>query len=549
MKKRRYLGALAAFGMFILLITVAVFSIRMTAPPPHINSIGPAAAYPGDSVAIKGENFGSQRGEGGIRFAGIELTFSHYISWSSTEIRVKVPHGVDSGRVFVHTDNGESNGVLFTNKEHIPVVLSGSVRPGQPYIEEISPKEGSIGTEITISGGNFGQRRGEGGVYFRFLLSNLTGSSQREEQEAFENVKASELDYDYKHWSDSEIVVYVPDGAVSGSMHVRTERGKSNAVYFEVLTPGGGKRFEKHTGYQIQYRVRVNAIPEAGEDAGLEVWIPDLHSGYAQRGIEESHEPEPMWKDFRGAMRYHLTGADSGLEITHTYWFDRYTIRTEIDPGKLSTDYDEERALFTNYTADNAYIPVNNEFLQQRAVRAARGERTPYGKALAMYRYLLENLEYDPGVGRKPLTEYFQDGTASGWGYGLLYVTMLRAIDVPARPVAGYIVFGDKETRRHVWAEFYLPDYGWVPVDPALGERNISITSVVEDNRSFYFGNLDNQHIAFSRGVIQIPQMSPQSRSTVIDKPFSLQTVYEEYPPELEGYRSDWEEIEVVGWW
>jgi hypothetical protein len=257
-----------------------------------------------------------------------------------------------------------------------------------------------------------------------------------------------------------------------------------------------------------------------------------------------------MWTDYHGVMRYHLTGDGGGaLDSTHTYWFDRYEIHTDIEPGRLGDEYDTGRALFERYTSAGAFIPADDEGLQQLARNIVRRERIPYDKAYAVYRYLLDELEYEQGALQENLGAYFEEGTASGRGYGLLFVTLLRCVDIPARPVAGYIVFGDKETMRHVWAEFYLPDYGWVPADPALGEGAISVNPAVNDPESFYFGNLDNQHLTFSRGVIEIPQMSPQARRTRIARPFSLQTVYEEYHPELEGYRSSWGDIEIVGWW
>jgi len=115
--------------------------------------------------------------------------------------------------------------------------------------------------------------------------------------------------------------------------------------------------------------------------------------------------------------------------------------------------------------------------------------------------------------------------------------------------VAGLIVYGDKLTRRHVWADFYVPQLGWVPVDPALADGTGLLDIQVEDPGSFYFGNLENQHISFTRHVVQLPKVNPHSNVSMLENPYSLQTIYEEYPPNLEGYRVRWEDIKIVDWW
>ncbi|MHC5112828.1 MAG: transglutaminase-like domain-containing protein [Planctomycetota bacterium] len=47
-------------------------------------------------------------------------------------------------------------------------------------------------------------------------------------------------------------------------------------------------------------------------------------------------------------------------------------------------------------------------------------------------------------------------------------VAVLRAAKIPARPVIGVMKHEERGDRRFVsWAEFYLPNAGWVPFDPA----------------------------------------------------------------------------------
>jgi transglutaminase-like putative cysteine protease len=43
-----------------------------------------------------------------------------------------------------------------------------------------------------------------------------------------------------------------------------------------------------------------------------------------------------------------------------------------------------------------------------------------------------------------------------------------------------------------VWAEFYLPEYGWLPVDPTIADINGAGRA--------YFGNLDNKRLILHKG-------------------------------------------------
>jgi hypothetical protein len=67
----------------------------------------------------------------------------------------------------------------------------------------------------------------------------------------------------------------------------------------------------------------------------------------------------------------------------------------------------------------------------------------------------------------------------------------LRAVGVPARPGVGYWAESGRPT--HVWAEFYLPGYGWVPADPERGDGT--------GKPDFYFARLDSSNrLIFSKG-------------------------------------------------
>ncbi|HDQ14188.1 MAG TPA: transglutaminase domain-containing protein, partial [Sediminispirochaeta sp.] len=207
------------------------------------------------------------------------------------------------------------------------------------------------------------------------------------------------------------------------------------------------------------------------------------------------------------------------------------------------------RQLYREYTAANSYIPSDDEYISSVAAAVVGNIRNPYEKASQLYSYIIRRLEYNAEAEPESLADVLRNRQARARDYGLLLTTMLRAVGVPARPVSGFLVHGNKRSTGHLWSEFYLPEFGWVPADPALGSGSGMYELEQENPFDFYFGNLDNQHISFSRHVRRIPKVDPSSLTRVIDEPYALQNIFEEYSPEMEGYRSHWPDIRVVDWW
>ena len=74
---------------------------------------------------------------------------------------------------------------------------------------------------------------------------------------------------------------------------------------------------------------------------------------------------------------------------------------------------------------------------------------------------------------------------------------MARSMKIPARFVMGYPVPEGKTDGEipgyHCWAEFYLEDFGWVPVDASEAHK-------FPDKRDYFFGGLDPNRVLFSIG-------------------------------------------------
>ncbi len=100
-------------------------------------------------------------------------------------------------------------------------------------------------------------------------------------------------------------------------------------------------------------------------------------------------------------------------------------------------------------------------------------EDTPYQVALRFCKYVYENFEYVKGVTsvETTLDEVWKLKAGVCQDFAHLLTVMLREVNIPARYVSGYICTQRHGTMRgegatHAWAEAYIPDYGWLGIDP-----------------------------------------------------------------------------------
>jgi transglutaminase-like putative cysteine protease len=114
--------------------------------------------------------------------------------------------------------------------------------------------------------------------------------------------------------------------------------------------------------------------------------------------------------------------------------------------------------------------------------------------------------------------------------------------------VAGVLVDRTPGAFRHYWAEFWIDGAGWIPADPALGAGAAPPSfNLRQDHGSYYFGNLDSQRVAFSRGQTSLSRMDPRGRTAIRDRDYALQSLWEEVAGGLESYSSLWSDVTING--
>jgi len=149
-------------------------------------------------------------------------------------------------------------------------------------------------------------------------------------------------------------------------------------------------------------------------------------------------------------------------------------IRYLIFPEDCGTLADIPEEIRHAYTQDAARYRVDSPVIRE-AVRKVVGEEQNAARiARKLYDYLGATLEYELAGGWDVPEVVLKRGKGSCSEYTFAYIALCRAAGLPARYQGSVVVRGDDacvDDVFHRWAEVYLPNYGWVPVDPSGGDK------------------------------------------------------------------------------
>lgn len=534
----RFLTLPVAFLAFSALVTLFTLAFHQK---PAIESISPSIGEPGEVVVIRGNHFGASKGDSWIEIAGDRLSSSACVSWTDTVIMITLPSTVDDGLLFVHTPSGRSNPELFANRENIPVSVRDNADPGLPFVASLNAPQASTGSTVTIAGSNFGVSRNQSQVFFSWQLDPAIPRSGLT-QEELSVIPCSEHDFDYESWSDQEIRVRVPDGADSGNVYVKTDRGLSNGVPIVVTDPVGTKKFGSKRTYVISIEVSVTNVVAAGDNI-LYLRVPRPAETAAQQNIDvTASSVEPYLANYRDAILHRLDNLVEGdkKRITHSFILTDYSVECSVNPSKVKPYARTDDPVYTTYTAPDALVPSTDPAVASLAAEIVKKEKNPWNKAQLLFRWVAENVAPTRDVApNRTVAQTISLKNGDSQDMALLFCAMARSQGIPAVPVSGLLVDSDRDSAVHWWAEFYIENFGWVPVDPAIPGP--------DSGPSRAFGNLDVNHIAFSRGWTDQTPMLPNSKIVWRSRSWALQPIWEESAGNITGYTSYWSEPKISG--
>ncbi|MBM4273983.1 MAG: transglutaminase domain-containing protein [Deltaproteobacteria bacterium] len=167
---------------------------------------------------------------------------------------------------------------------------------------------------------------------------------------------------------------------------------------------------------------------------------------------------------------------------------------------------------FREYLKATRLGPVTGE-VKNLADSITKGKKTVRVKARAIYDWICRNMYRDPetrGCGIGDVRALLARPGGKCTDISSMFVCLARAAGIPAREIFG-LRLGKKPEEditqyQHCWAEFYLPGYGWVPVDPADVRKAMLVDNLKPEDpktrqyKEYYWGGVDQHRIRLAVG-------------------------------------------------
>ena len=166
-------------------------------------------------------------------------------------------------------------------------------------------------------------------------------------------------------------------------------------------------------------------------------------------------------------------------------------------------------------------LEVINENIRKISEETIRGKSRPMDKAREIYQYVLKHMSYDKsgeGWGRGDSLYACDIGKGNCTDFHSLFIVLARASRIPARFQMGIPLpnsrEGEPSGNYHCWAEFYIEEKGWIPVDISEAWKN-------PDKAEYFFGNLDENRILLSTGreILLSPEQA-EAPLNYLSKPY-----------------------------
>ncbi len=171
-------------------------------------------------------------------------------------------------------------------------------------------------------------------------------------------------------------------------------------------------------------------------------------------------------------------------ENTCAYWHDivmerNAEIAIEVNYDVLSfttgflvsasqiPSYNSSSDLYKRYTQPEELVQSDEQAIVSAALDITRNVSSVHQKVARIYDFVIKHVRYAAQDYEKGALWALENKTGDCSEYSYLFVALCRVAGIPARIQTGFgfSLVGETVENGHMWAEYYLEEYGWTPVD------------------------------------------------------------------------------------
>ena len=241
-----------------------------------------------------------------------------------------------------------------------------------------------------------------------------------------------------------------------------------------------------------------------GEIKSLDVYLA-IPTNRVNQTIENKIKYSKKYTDIitdkwrQKTAHYHYENIKSGKikEVEMKVDVNLYDVRYFIYPDKVGSLAQIPVNVKNKYLVDDIKYQYKNPIIKNAVKDAVGNEKNPYWIARKIFNYLIPRMYYQMSGGWNTAPTVLTRGNGSCSEYSFVYISMCRAAGIPARYVGSIATRGDEASMDdvfHRWVEIYLPNYGWIPIDPSGGDQKSPAA------QADFIGHLRNHYLITTQG-------------------------------------------------
>lgn len=224
--------------------------------------------------------------------------------------------------------------------------------------------------------------------------------------------------------------------------------------------------------YEVSSGLSVNVVGNGMVDLLLCVPYPvsNLYQDIVWTKPVESEMISSYPETGEPYIRYAVNAKGQGMVgVDRSFMARLYTVKVDFSKIRQIYGYDVGSVVYQRYTrqpdADsngNLWVDTRHEWIARNVALMRDAGLNALELARAAYALVATNFSYSTGW-KNTISEIVNSRSGDCGQLSSVFVSLLRAAGIPARCVV--CMRPNPNALYHVWAEFYLERYGWIPTD------------------------------------------------------------------------------------